>query len=120
MTAINNTVNDFLSGKILLINKPIRWTSFDVVKKIRTTLKKKFNLKKIKVGHAGTLDPLETGLLIVCTVKLYISLVWVGNLAIAIWLFCDHFKIRSRFRYYESCKLGYSCHGKHTKLNKLN
>ena len=69
MTAINNTVNDFLSGKILLINKPIRWTSFDVVKKIRTAIKKKFNLKKIKVGHAGTLDPLATGLLIVCTGK---------------------------------------------------
>ena len=69
MTVIINTVDDFLSGKILLINKPIRWTSFDVVKKIRTTLKKKFNLKKIKVGHAGTLDPLATGLLIVCTGK---------------------------------------------------
>ena len=63
------TVDDFLNGKILLINKPIKWTSFDVVKKIRTVLKKKFNLKKIKVGHAGTLDPLATGLLIICTGK---------------------------------------------------
>lgn len=56
-------MNSFEEGKILLINKPLRWTSFDVVKKIR-------NLVKIKkVGHAGTLDPLATGLLIICTGK---------------------------------------------------
>ena len=58
-----------MKNDIILINKPINWTSFDVVKKIRVFLKKKYNLKKLKVGHAGTLDPLATGLLIVCTGK---------------------------------------------------
>ena len=55
--------NTFEEGKVILINKPLEWTSFDVVKKIRNTIKIK------KVGHAGTLDPLATGLLIVCTGK---------------------------------------------------
>ena len=59
----------FLEGQILLINKPFGWSSFAVVKKIRYLIKKKYNLKKIKVGHAGTLDPLATGLLIICTGK---------------------------------------------------
>ena len=62
--------DDFLNGKMILINKPINWTSFQVVKKIRFLIKKKYKLKKIKVGHAGTLDPLATGLLILCTGKL--------------------------------------------------
>tara|TARA_B100002052_G_scaffold43020_1_gene35679 strand:+ start:306547 stop:307242 length:696 start_codon:yes stop_codon:yes gene_type:complete len=62
--------DDFLKGKVILINKPINWTSFQVVKKIRFLIKKKYKLKKIKVGHAGTLDPLATGLLILCTGKL--------------------------------------------------
>ena len=52
-----------------MINKPIGWTSFDLVKKVKNLIKKKYNLKKIKVGHSGTLDPLATGLLIVCTGK---------------------------------------------------
>ena len=60
---------DYIEGHILLINKPLRWTSFDVVKKIRNTLRLALQLKKIKVGHAGTLDPLADGLLIVCTGK---------------------------------------------------
>ena len=59
----------FLEGEILLIDKPIGWTSFDVVNSIRYAIKKTFNIKKIKVGHAGTLDPLATGLLIICTGK---------------------------------------------------
>jgi tRNA pseudouridine55 synthase len=58
---------DFAQGEVLLIDKPLRWTSFDVVNKVRNALKKKYG--KIKVGHAGTLDPLATGLLIVCTGK---------------------------------------------------
>ncbi len=62
-------VEDFLAGQILLINKPLGWTSFDVVKKIKNLIRTKYSLKKIKVGHAGTLDPLATGLLIVCTGK---------------------------------------------------
>ena len=62
--------DDFLKGRLILINKPINWTSFQVVKKIRFLIKKKYKLKKIKVGHAGTLDPLATGLLILCTGKL--------------------------------------------------
>ena len=60
---------DYIEGHTLLINKPLRWTSFDVVKKIRNTLRTALNIKKIKVGHAGTLDPLADGLLIVCTGK---------------------------------------------------
>jgi tRNA pseudouridine55 synthase len=61
---------DFKAGEIILIDKPLEWTSFDIVNKIRYTIKHAFDYKKIKVGHAGTLDPLATGLLIVCTGKL--------------------------------------------------
>jgi len=60
----------FINGKLLLINKPINWTSFQVVNKIRWLIKSNYEIKKIKVGHAGTLDPLAQGLLIVCTGKL--------------------------------------------------
>ncbi len=60
---------NFLEGEVLLIDKPLGWTSFDVVNSIRYTIKRTLNIKKIKVGHAGTLDPLATGLLIVCTGK---------------------------------------------------
>tara|TARA_B100000902_G_scaffold391277_1_gene441650 strand:+ start:611 stop:1330 length:720 start_codon:yes stop_codon:yes gene_type:complete len=56
-------------GEVILINKEKNWTSFDVVKKIKNLIKERFNIKKIKVGHAGTLDPLATGLLIICTGK---------------------------------------------------
>ena len=59
-----------MKGKLILIDKDINWTSFDAVSKIRNFIKKKFNLKKIKVGHAGTLDPLATGLLIICYGKM--------------------------------------------------
>lgn len=58
---------DFLTGAMLLVDKPKDWTSFDVVNKIRYALKKRLGVKKIKVGHAGTLDPMATGLLIICT-----------------------------------------------------
>jgi len=60
---------DFLAGEMLLFDKPLNWTSFDVVKKIRFLLKHYLGVKKIKVGHAGTLDPLASGLVIVCTGK---------------------------------------------------
>ena len=60
---------DIKEGKVILIDKPINWTSFDVVKYIRKSLEHKFKIKKIKVGHAGTLDPLATGLLIICIGK---------------------------------------------------
>lgn len=63
------TLEDFKAGQVLLIDKPLEWTSFQVVNKLRWHIKKKFNIKKIKVGHAGTLDPLATGLLIICTGK---------------------------------------------------
>lgn len=63
------TVEDFQAGQLLLIDKPPTWTSFDAVAKVRYAIRKKFNLKKLKVGHAGTLDPLATGLLIICTGK---------------------------------------------------
>jgi len=61
------TEENFKNGQVLLIDKPLGWTSFQVVNKIRWEIKQQFNLKKIKVGHAGTLDPLATGLLILCT-----------------------------------------------------
>lgn len=63
------TKDDYINGQVLLIDKPLGWSSFQVVNKIRWLIKQQFNLKKIKVGHAGTLDPLATGLLIVCTGK---------------------------------------------------
>jgi tRNA pseudouridine55 synthase len=64
------TLESVLEGQVLLFDKPLNWTSFQVVNKVRWLLKKKFNLKNIKVGHAGTLDPLATGLLILCTGKM--------------------------------------------------
>lgn len=59
--------SSFESGAILVVDKPLNWTSFDVVKKIRYAICKQFNLKKIKVGHAGTLDPLASGVVVICT-----------------------------------------------------
>ncbi|SEG08859.1 tRNA pseudouridine(55) synthase TruB [Parabacteroides chinchillae] len=58
---------DFIAGEVLCFNKPLRWTSFDLVNKFRYKLSRKLKVKKIKVGHAGTLDPLATGVMIVCT-----------------------------------------------------
>ena len=63
------TPEDFLEGQTLLIDKPLHWSSFQAVNKMKWVLKSKLKLKKIKIGHAGTLDPLATGLLIVCTGK---------------------------------------------------
>jgi len=60
---------DFISGEILYINKPLNWTSFAVVGKLRYKLCRKLGIKKLKVGHAGTLDPLATGVMIICTGK---------------------------------------------------
>jgi len=60
---------DFKAGAVLLFDKPMGWTSFDVVNKVRYSLKRLLQVKKIKVGHSGTLDPLATGLLIICTGK---------------------------------------------------
>ena len=68
-TGYNMKNTNLLEGGILLIIKPLKWTSFDVVKKIRNLLRTHFKVKKIKVGHAGTLDPLASGLLLVCTGK---------------------------------------------------
>lgn len=61
--------DDIQDGKMLLVDKPLTWTSFDVVKYIRKSLVSKFKIKRIKVGHAGTLDQLATGLLIICIGK---------------------------------------------------
>lgn len=63
------TLEDYKEGQIILIDKPLNWTSFQVVNKIRWLIRKQFGVKNIKVGHAGTLDPLATGLLILCTGK---------------------------------------------------
>lgn len=67
--SIEYTEERFKEGQVLFINKPLEWTSFDVVNKIRLSLKRYLGIKKIKVGHAGTLDPLATGMVIVCTGK---------------------------------------------------
>jgi tRNA pseudouridine55 synthase len=61
--------NPYLQGQVLLIDKPLGWSSFQVVNKLRWLIRKQYGIKKIKVGHAGTLDPLASGLLIICTGK---------------------------------------------------
>ena len=63
------TEEAYKNGQVLLIDKPLKWTSFQAVNKIRWHIKQRFQIKKIKVGHAGTLDPLASGLLIICTGK---------------------------------------------------
>lgn len=63
------SAEDFLNGQLLLIDKPLGWSSFQAVNKLKWAIRKKFELKKIKIGHAGTLDPLATGLLLICTGK---------------------------------------------------
>ncbi|HLW30690.1 MAG TPA: tRNA pseudouridine(55) synthase TruB [Aequorivita sp.] len=62
-------VEDYKEGQVILIDKPLGWTSFQVVNKVRWLIRQQFDIKKLKVGHAGTLDPLATGLLIICTGK---------------------------------------------------
>jgi len=64
-----NIMIDFQEGFTMLVDKPFKWTSFDAVNKLRWNIKQKLGVKKIKVGHAGTLDPLATGLLVICTGK---------------------------------------------------
>ena len=61
------TWEDFQEGQVLLLDKPREWTSFDVVNKLRWALRNRLGVKKFKVGHAGTLDPLATGVLVICT-----------------------------------------------------
>jgi len=63
------TKEEFLAGQTLLVDKPLEWSSFQVVNKLRWLIRKERDIKKIKVGHAGTLDPLATGLLLICTGK---------------------------------------------------
>lgn len=58
---------NFTDGEVLLIDKPYKWTSFDVISKIRSHIRGRLGLRKLKVGHAGTLDPLATGLVVICT-----------------------------------------------------
>ena len=58
---------DFINGEIIAVDKPLGWTSFDVVKRLRGSIQKRLHVKKFKVGHAGTLDPLASGVLIICT-----------------------------------------------------
>jgi len=66
---IDTWAEDFINGKVLLFNKPLYWTSYDLVNKIKAILRHSLKLKKIRIGHAGTLDPLATGLMIICTGK---------------------------------------------------
>jgi tRNA pseudouridine55 synthase len=67
---MNLSLESILEGQLLLVDKPLEWTSFQVVNKLRWALRAKYQLKKLKVGHAGTLDPLATGLLLICTGKM--------------------------------------------------
>lgn len=60
---------DFVKGEVLFVTKPLEWTSFNLVSKVRWKLQKSLKIKKLKVGHAGTLDPLATGVMIICTGK---------------------------------------------------
>jgi len=69
MPAAFNSSYDFINGEILLFDKSFDWTSFDLVQRVRNLLCRKLGIKKLKVGHAGTLDPLATGLMILCTGK---------------------------------------------------
>jgi tRNA pseudouridine55 synthase len=64
------TLDDYKNGQVVLIDKPLEWTSFQAVSKLRWAIRQAFSIKKIKVGHAGTLDPLATGLLVICTGKM--------------------------------------------------
>jgi tRNA pseudouridine55 synthase len=66
---LSEKVTVFEEGQVLLFNKPLYWTSFDLVNKVRIMIRSVFGIKKIKVGHAGTLDPLASGLMIICTGK---------------------------------------------------
>jgi tRNA pseudouridine55 synthase len=66
---IASLAEEFTGGKVLLFNKPLYWTSFDLVRKVKNILQNRLKLKKLKVGHAGTLDPLATGVMIICTGK---------------------------------------------------
>ncbi len=61
---------DFIQGEILVVNKPLDWTSFDLVQKVRNMLCRLLKIKKLKIGHAGTLDPKATGVLVLCTGRL--------------------------------------------------
>jgi tRNA pseudouridine55 synthase len=63
------TKEDFLEGQLILIDKPLNWSSFQAVNAVKWAIRKSYQLKKIKVGHAGTLDPLATGLLLICAGK---------------------------------------------------
>ena len=63
------SLSEVYEGRFILINKPLNWTSFQVVNKVRNILRKHYNIKRLKVGHAGTLDPLASGLLILATGK---------------------------------------------------
>ena len=67
---MNLSLESILEGNLFLVDKPLEWTSFQTVNKLRWALKKKYKLKKLKLGHAGTLDPLATGLLLICTGKM--------------------------------------------------
>ena len=62
-------ITEFAQGSTILVDKPLNWTSFDVVNKLRWNLRQRLGVKKLKVGHAGTLDPLATGLLVICIGK---------------------------------------------------
>ena len=66
---MHSMIKEFAAGSTILVDKPYEWTSFDVVNKLRWHLRKKLGVKKLKVGHAGTLDPLATGLLVLCIGK---------------------------------------------------
>ena len=85
---------DFAAGCAILVDKPIEWTSFNVVSKIRYLIRHHLGVKKFKVGHAGTLDPLATGLLIICTGKMTKSITDFIQFRFGSLTNCKHFSIR--------------------------
>jgi len=84
----------FEDGQILLFDKPVYWTSFDLINKVRIIIRSTFGIKKIKVGHAGTLDPLASGLMIVCTGKATKKIdefrIWIKNILLQFTLEKQH------------------------------
>lgn len=65
----NQLTREFINGRVLLFNKPLYWTSFDLVRKVKNILWQQLKIENFKIGHAGTLDPLASGLMVLCTGK---------------------------------------------------
>ena len=90
------SLSEIYEGRLILINKPLNWTSFQVVKKVRNVMRRLYNIKKIKIGHAGTLDPLASGLLILATGKATKQIFKFAPTKMLLDIDCSTFKSSSR------------------------